>query len=179
MLKRTLTTFSVGLALIAALLWLVQRSGEKLLYLDTRYNYLTVEMTEIRGALGHPRQAGEGTAWCLTAVEGSLVVRRLTIGHVKFSSLGPQFATLDALMSTEKTSDVVAVSSFRVPLLPVGVAAALLAAVVSLAPLVRHWFRRRANRCVVCGYRLVGLASNRCPECGTALPGDRGLARQT
>ena len=36
---------------------------------------------------------------------------------------------------------------------------------VARPPLVR-WIRRRAGRCITCGYSLTGNKSGRCPECG-------------
>ena len=36
---------------------------------------------------------------------------------------------------------------------------------VARGPMVR-WLRRRAGRCVTCGYSLIGNKSGRCPECG-------------
>lgn len=50
---------------------------------------------------------------------------------------------------------------------------AILGAPVFLAlcvsPLVASWRRRRRGLCPRCGYALVGLAANRCPECGRQL----------
>jgi hypothetical protein len=35
---------------------------------------------------------------------------------------------------------------------------------------VRRWHRRRNNRCVACGYDLMGNVTGICPECATAVP---------
>ncbi|HET6246769.1 MAG TPA: hypothetical protein VFE47_03645 [Tepidisphaeraceae bacterium] len=39
---------------------------------------------------------------------------------------------------------------------------------VMTAGALRRWRRRRAGRCVNCGYSMTGNVSGACPECGTA-----------
>ena len=38
---------------------------------------------------------------------------------------------------------------------------------VEIRGAIRNWWRRRAGRCLHCGYDLTGNVSGICPECGT------------
>jgi len=51
---------------------------------------------------------------------------------------------------------------YRVPLWLFGVPASL---AIAFSP-KRRWRRRRAGRCIYCGYNLTGNLSGVCPECG-------------
>lgn len=63
----------------------------------------------------------------------------------------------------------IAWTSFAVPYWP----AAVVFAVLPLTALIRgyiRWRRLREGRCVLCGYKLTGNVSGRCPECGCEIP---------
>ncbi len=142
--------------------WLAQRSGPRVLYMDAWEDPFHLARAEdfLRRAFRAEVDEPADVDWFVMASHGKLSITRLKRArrtHPLTSE--PHFDRLNYV--------TVFGGRWDVPLRPVVIASGALAAILFLSPRVRSWWRVRHNRCVRCGYSLVGLHDPRCPECGT------------
>ncbi len=180
------------LGALAAVLALVSRGADKILYLDAKRSVVMTEMEvtvyEFRRAKGiNTASTGpyEATSreLMVMASNGSLLVRTFEYGRPRTPGttngtqtsgkvlVGKMREALKAFaQATYQSPRLMNVRHFELPLVWVSIAlfafGALLLATPPLRQAVRRAVRRSQNRCVFCGYSLRGLISDRCPECG-------------
>src|SRR5262245_31692714 len=149
------------MAVVLFSLWLAQRSGPKVLYLDARYSLQDVQLleqlcvTRSRTGKAQPDRKGTTPWFCVTAEADTIRVRVLRI-----------WPGVTLIGLTELGSTIEAVSSYSLPILPASAVLAAIGSVILFAPVLRRIRRTKRGLCTECGYLLTGLTSHRCPECG-------------
>lgn len=166
LLSNTIGLVAGAVLMCALVLLLVQRDGEKIIYMDgdralfsMKRNAATEDwmLGELLGADGleiPERVRGDG--YCVTVADGHLVVRQYNLGNrvVPFDSL--------LAIPRQTLGPVVA----KLPLLLVSATCgAILVTLVARGVFVKY-HRLKRGKCVACGYDLRGLVAARCPECG-------------
>ncbi len=169
MLRRAIIWLSLTVAGLAGVVWIAQRSGEKILYADRSLGLYSIEMEiMIHTERGRPSGPASETFLYVLADEGSLMIHLIGYAGKKPN---PEFTKFMRRLGLTDFSSamrtIVDVRTARVPLAPLASSCLGLAAVLLGTPAFVRWRRRRRNLCLECGYSLAFLTENRCPECGT------------
>lgn len=157
--------FLVTLSIASFLIWLSQRGGEKVLFVDSQRALFSVPKTDqktmawLLGSTDVPRHL-QGTSICVVAADGFLVIRQYDLGR--------RTAPFDAFWF--QAPYVTGATVVRIPLLLVAFTCAGVIVVNAICSKLKSYFQIALGKCIICGYDLHGLPSSRCPECGTDNP---------
>lgn len=160
-LRSILLVLAFLTAVASGALWIVSRGSEKILYCDRRL----ADKAHLLFIEAQPRfPTGPSISvypdLFVLAKDGELKIYRVAVNMMTLPRpypTTPPPSPLYTIMGSRGTT---------IPLLPISLVFLLIFMGALAAPLLRRKHRRRTNRCVHCGYSLVGNISGRCPECG-------------
>jgi hypothetical protein len=160
-LRSILLVLAFLIAVASGALWVVSRGSGKILYCDRRLaDEVHLLFIEAQPRFPTGPSISVYPDLFVLANDGDLLIYRVAVNVM---TLPPDYPTLPppsplyTIMGSRRTT---------IPLLPTSIVFLLIFMGALAAPLVRRTHRRRTNRCVHCGYSLVGNISGRCPECG-------------